>query len=558
MSGTAPSDPAPWFEARRDRLEWELEQFSALGLEVSQAVEGAERRLLLRTALTHRGAPVAVTVKFPYEYPDEPPEVYGPSGVLDRHQEPTTGLFCWSEDPDREWSTGMAAAALVRTVQTLLEDSEAGRLTVRAFEADMPEPVSGYAVSSPRVVLVPDPFFERDLSAGSGAMRLLDDRGTLMLVEADGLGASDPAVVQRVMSGGRHEPTGYWVAPEPTPTAPAFNGTELEDILRAAAPGMFSKMQSRFERKRRLQSAEMWLGMTFMEEGPTRGAFRRNWLFSKVQLNRDGSFHPGRMLGAQAVTLVERQRRTPELVGLADARVLVVGAGSLGAPLTFELAKAGVGHQDVVDYDDYDVNNGVRHILEPRYAGLPKAPATARRAAGMNPFVAVKAHEFRVGRGPSEAARLRGLISAADVVVDTTGANSVGRVLQRYCSEAATPLVVAGLSAGSYGADILICRPGEACLECFLLAQRDQDIPSPPAAPRTSLVTPVGCSHPAFAGAGFDASELAAVVARVVVQATGRSKYPAADFDWAVMNFRSAPRWRSGRLQRRGDCSRHE
>jgi molybdopterin/thiamine biosynthesis adenylyltransferase len=215
-----------------------------------------------------------------------------------------------------------------------------------------------------------------------------------------------------------------------------------------------------------------------------------------------------------------------------------------------------VGTQDIVDPDRVDVNNSVRHVLSPRSAGSNKAMATAAAAAELNPFVEVRAHDFSVGAGPVEATLLATLIADADAVLDTTGSNAVARILQRYCADAAKPLVVAGLSRGSYGGEVGVFHPGAACFECFVLAQRDSAVPEPHAAPRSSLVTPVGCSHPAFPGAGFDGAHLAAIVARTVVQVTGASSYPALGFDWAVVNFRGAPWWQSGQLTKHPDCAR--
>jgi molybdopterin/thiamine biosynthesis adenylyltransferase len=297
--------------------------------------------------------------------------------------------------------------------------------------------------------------------------------------------------------------------------------------------------------------------MTFLEEGPLRGEQRRNWVFARISLARaSGERKMDTKVRAQALSLPERKRRTPELAGLEAAHVLVIGAGSLGSPVVFELAKAGVGTTDVIDSDRMDVNNSVRHVLSPRWAGSNKAVVTALHAGDMNPFIEVRPHDFSVGLGPEEALRLQRLVAEADVVVDTTGSNSVARTTQRYCRDANKPLVVTGLSAGSFGGDIAVFEPHGACFECFMLSQRDKVVPEPEAAPPSSLVTPVGCSHPAFAGAGFEATQLAAVTARTVVQVTGLSRYPARDFDWAVMNFRSDPRWAAGRLTKHPECGR--
>lgn len=421
----------------------------------------------------------------------------------------------------------------------------------------MPEPVTGLiTLSQEGVVVVPDPFFELELPASEGAMTLVGSDERLFMTQAANLGAPDPALRRRYFRDAP-EHAGYWVQLSPTPEPRVFECEDLCSVIDAAAPRVFERLARRLKKSRSLPVASCWLGMAFLEEGPLRGEQRRNWVFARIALDRaSGERSMERKLRAQALTSAERQRRTPELVGLSTARVLLIGAGSLGSPVALELAKAGVGEQDIVDPDRVDVNNSVRHVLSPRWAGENKAMAMALDASDLNPFVEVRGHDFTVGLGPMEAALLEALIAHAGAVLDTTGSNSVARILQRYCTTAEKPLVIAGLSRGSYGGEVGIFHPGSACFECFVLAQRDGDVPEPHAAARSSLVTPVGCSHPAFAGAGFDGAHLAAIVTRTVVQLTGASGYPPLDFDWAVVNFRDAPRWQSGHLAKHPECAR--
>lgn len=510
-------------------------------------------RLVVETWLPFReGAPV-IEVVFPFEYPDEAPTVYGPPGLLDRHQQPRSGNFCLAEDPDHDWWPGMAAAELIdHDLRWLFEDMEKGPEAVRRGEADMPEPVTGLMTFGEGVVVVPDPFFEEVLPAGEGRMTLIGGKKQYMLASAANLGEADPDLRERYFKDGR-EHVGYWVALAPTPV-PAVFDFSLTDAVERASPRVFERLKRRLKERQSESVAETWLGVTFMEEGPTRGEQRRNWVFTRVQLDRAGAKRNYEKLQAQALTVKERQRRIPELVGLADARVLLVGAGSLGSSVAFELVKAGVGHVDVVDYDRFDVNNSVRHVLTPQWAGANKAVVTALYAEHLNPFVTVEHHAFTVGFGAEEYTRLSALEKGATVVVDTTGSQSVGRILQKHCTRLGKPLVVGGLTAGSYGGEVVVLRPGQPCLSCFVLAQADGDIRPPDAAPPSSQVTPVGCSHPAFSGAGFDATELAAILARTVIQVTEMSAYPAADWDWAVVNFRGEPRWETGRLVRHAGC----
>lgn len=560
MRSTEPDPTEPWYKRQPERLEWELAQFEARELPARRRTGMLDGRyaghLVIETEIPFRGASVRVEVVYPFDYPEECPLLFGSLGLLERHQSATSGNFCWTDDSDREWWTGMDAAQLVtEDLRWLLEDSEQGSAVVRAGEADMPEPVTGHVLYGDGVVVVPDPYFEENLPASEGKMTLVARNDRYLLAHAAGLGSAHKRPRASYFKDASDE-DGFWVSLDPTPAAPVFNSDELLDRVDEAAPRCFERLARRLKKRQGQPSAECWLGVTFIEEGPLRGEYRRNWVFARIRLDRSGVRQIEPRVRSQALTVKERQRRTPELVGLESARVLLVGAGSLGSPLCFELAKAGVGHTDLIDPDTFDVNNSVRHVLSPHWAGSQKATLTAMFAEELNPFVTVNGYTFRVGGGSERAARLTALLEPATVVVDTTGANAVARILQRRCIELDKPLVVAGLSAGSYGGEVAVFRPGGACFECLLFAQRDGLVPEPHAAPAGPGVTPIGCSHPAFAGAGFDATELAALTARTVVQVAEASKYPRFDADWAVINFRGEPRSQTGTLQKHPECGR--
>lgn len=554
MSATPPPERAPWYEAQPDRLAWELEQFADRGLPASVDHSGVD--LVVATAVTVAGETHALKVVFPFDYPDVEPTVFGPEDLLDRHQNRRSGNFCLLEDPRLDWWPTMSAAAIVdEDLRWLIEDSRSGPDAVAAAEADMPEPLSQHIaadVTCPTIVT--DPFWAVDLPAGDGhvelAAKTLDG---LVLVEAEGIGRLDDDTLKQHLeakSPGTHR--GRWVA---LPQDTLGSWPSENDVLVAAeaASSNLLSLQMRALRKKKFAHADGWVGVTFIEEGPQRGQRRRGWVFLEVRVDRDGNREILKVSRALALTAKERARRIPELAGLVDARVLVVGAGSVGAPTVMELVKAGVGIVDVADYDVYDVNNAVRHVLDIYWAGNDKALAVAVAAYGLNPFVSVRPHTLHVGKRRRDSVKVDQLITDADVVIDATGSQSAARVLARRCREAVKPLVLASLTAGSFGAEAAVFRPDGPCFWCLVLGQQDQTIPSPSEGPRSNI-TPVGCSTPAFSGAGFDATALAATAARLAVQATGKTDYPSPDHDYVVMNFRGPNPWRHGRMQQHPNC----
>ena len=78
---------------------------------------------------------------------------------------------------------------------------------------------------------------------------------------------------------------------------------------------------------------------------------------------------------------------------LKAAKVLIVGTGGLGAPLSLYLAAAGVGTIGLVDFDTVDESNLQRQIIHStRDVGRPKVASAKDRIKGINPLVNVITH----------------------------------------------------------------------------------------------------------------------------------------------------------------------
>src|SRR5919107_2934441 len=99
---------------------------------------------------------------------------------------------------------------------------------------------------------------------------------------------------------------------------------------------------------------------------------------------------------------------------LKNARVLLIGAGGLGAPNAMYPAAAGVGHLGLVDFDVVDASNLQRQVIHGTSdIGRPKLESARDKIAEINPGVRVTLHETRLS---SENARE--LIRGYDLVVD--------------------------------------------------------------------------------------------------------------------------------------------
>ena len=101
---------------------------------------------------------------------------------------------------------------------------------------------------------------------------------------------------------------------------------------------------------------------------------------------------------------------------LRRAKVLLIGAGGLGAPAALYLAAAGVGVIGLVDFDSVDLSNLQRQVLySTTDVGRPKLVAAKERIESLNPGTRVVTHELRLS---SENAMQT--LAPYDVVLDGT------------------------------------------------------------------------------------------------------------------------------------------
>ena len=115
--------------------------------------------------------------------------------------------------------------------------------------------------------------------------------------------------------------------------------------------------------------------------------------------------HETQPLSPEELERYARHIVLPEIGGagqqaLKRARVLVIGAGGLGAPVLEYLAAAGVGTLGIVDDDTVSLSNLQRQIIHQTSAiGIPKGESARSTIAGINPNVRVELHAFDMRLG---------------------------------------------------------------------------------------------------------------------------------------------------------------
>lgn len=180
--------------------------------------------------------------------------------------------------------------------------------------------------------------------------------------------------------------------------------------------------------------------------------------------------------------LVLREIGGPGQMRLRAARVLVVGAGALGAPVCLYLAAAGVGRITLADDDHVDLSNLQRQVIfRADQRGQPKVQAAAANMAALNHHVRVTPLPRRVTDG-DEA-----LIAAHDLVLDGTDSFASRQTVNRLCARQRVALIAG--SIGQWEGQLTLYDParGGPCMAC-LFAQP----PAPGLAPSCAEAGVIG------------------------------------------------------------------
>ncbi|GGB40562.1 molybdopterin biosynthesis protein [Roseibium aquae] len=166
------------------------------------------------------------------------------------------------------------------------------------------------------------------------------------------------------------------------------------------------------------------------------------------------------MLSTAELERYARHIVLPEIGGpgqqkLKASKVLVIGAGGLGAPVLQYLAAAGVGTIGIVDDDTVSLSNLQRQVIHTTdQLGEPKVASAAEAIARLNPNVRVVPHPVRL-----KGHNVMSLVSDYDLVADGSDNFSTRYLVSDACFFARKPLVTAAV--GRFDGSLTTLRPFE-------------------------------------------------------------------------------------------------
>ncbi|SFS95936.1 Molybdopterin or thiamine biosynthesis adenylyltransferase [Sulfitobacter marinus] len=182
------------------------------------------------------------------------------------------------------------------------------------------------------------------------------------------------------------------------------------------------------------------------EDGPS----QKTGAFSETELNR------------YARHIVLREVGGSGQKALKNAKVLVVGAGGLGAPVLQYLAAAGVGTIGVIDDDVVENANLQRQVIHTdENIGMAKVFSAQMALEAQNPFVTIRPYHRRLDDEIAET-----LISDYDIVLDGTDNFETRYLVNRACVAAGVPLISGALSQWEGQLSVFDPARGAPCYQC--------------------------------------------------------------------------------------------
>ncbi|MHB1458188.1 MAG: HesA/MoeB/ThiF family protein [Armatimonadota bacterium] len=147
---------------------------------------------------------------------------------------------------------------------------------------------------------------------------------------------------------------------------------------------------------------------------------------------------------------------------LLASKVLIIGAGGLGSPVSMYLAAAGVGTIGLIDGDNVDISNLQRQIVHfTDDIGTPKVESAADKLKAINPSVNVETyHEL------ATSVNIIDIVSRYDFIIDGTDNFAAKFLINDACYFAGKPFSHAGILR--FDGQLFTVVPGEtACYRCL-------------------------------------------------------------------------------------------
>lgn len=568
----------PWWKTWPERLDFELKALRHAGIKYSVRTQD-EITGVLDLDLEYPGndAPLKLQARLSAFFPYTRFEVFAQELNQGRHQNPFLRNLCLIGRSSAAWNVSDTVAGLIaeQLPKLLNAANEPDHTKVIGLEEQQGEPLTAYL-----------PYAENSLVLVDGSWKL-DSRireGELVLGIESASRCSLRGAVLEV-----RDLSGTVIAGAPAALRARYGDRRLtaswfrtETAIREQAAKEFLRQLATIKPASGTVKWTEVLGLRLQVVGvvfPDEIGWRErgdSWAFVvRTQFDREG-WRPGKHWGAYFArpanaSPTDLGLRAPQLVGLANCSVAVVGLGCIGAPSTMELARGGIRELRLMDDDVVEPATTPRWPLGFSAAGKVKAVALCEFIAQNYPYTHASPWPAKfggvTGLGGIGLDVAEKFLNGMDLIYDATAEEGVHYLLAEIARERKMPYVCASATPGGWGGRVVRIVPGQTggCWSCLLHHIDNGTIPEPPADPDGDLHL-AGCADPTFTGAGFDLLQVPTTAVRVAATTLLRGQdggYPDFDFDVGVLRMRNdtgkpmPPVWTTYQIARHPACANH-
>ena len=517
---------ARWWDRQPARWEQELSALRDAGIEFTEEpAKSAKGVKHLRIRREHEGRTVVLEARYPAEFPFFPPVVWSRDIDLERHQSPGSGHLCLLGDNAWRPATDTLAWLLTEQWNHLLS-AQPGPSRDATVETRQAEPLTAY-IDTEAQSFIGFPEFDQKALPAHGTFRFVLEslhplRATVLSLHADDGREVVPAGARvEGEHGGGPVMTGRWVRLGERPRASSpqayYDIAAAHPPLRTPAWQSFSgTVTGRIDVLALLFTDEL----TWQQNGGNVIAISKTQVQppSGPRTSVETRVHRAELESHRLYAL-----RDPGAPGLKNAKVSVVGLGSIGSPVAKLLAQAGVGAVNLIDFDTLTAGNAVRWETGRSQAGRPKVNAMGDLIVANFPFTRVEGISRKVGDAhyagtPHESKMHDLLFHGVDCIVDAAAADGLSHYLCAQAEARSRRHLWLYATNGGWGGLVGVSDDDRAspCWCCHMFYKTDGTIPPLIAAPESEGVHPPQCLDPTFTGAQVDLMEISLMATRLV------------------------------------------
>ena len=160
--------------------------------------------------------------------------------------------------------------------------------------------------------------------------------------------------------------------------------------------------------------------------------------------------------------------------GLQNARVLIIGVGSVGSYMAEKLIRSGIGELTLIDPDIVESHNLTRTAYRAADIGKPKVEGLAAHLKSINPWVKIKTEHSKLEDVEKEA--LKTHVKRAHLIICGADTKTTQAHINAIAGFHDKPLIVPGLYKRAEGGEVVISIPTVTpCVQCTVAGRKFTD-----------------------------------------------------------------------------------